>query len=190
MSVSKVKQAGIACIPEDPLRQGAVGAMTVEENLALGDESSKDWLPMNWETARAKASYITDHFHLKMPRLNVPIQALSGGNVQRIVFAREMAANAKLLLAYYPTRGTDINAAEIIRMVLLNYRNAGGTILLVSEDLTELLSISDRLIVMYHGHNVGECQPENADINEIGHLMNSSSVKSSETNKMVPPALR
>ncbi|MBI1278456.1 MAG: ATP-binding cassette domain-containing protein [Anaerolineaceae bacterium] len=171
LSVSRVKQAGIACIPEDPLRQGAVGTMTVEENLALGDESSKDWLPMNWETARAKASYITDHFHLKMPRLNVPIQALSGGNVQRIVFAREMAANAKLLLAYYPTRGTDINAAEIIRTVLLNYRNAGGTILLVSEDLTELLSISDRLIVMYHGRNVGECQPENADINEIGHLM-------------------
>lgn len=171
MSVSQVKRAGIACIPEDPLRQGAVRTMTVEENLALGDESSRDWLPMNWETARAKASYITDHFNLKMPRLNVAIEALSGGNVQRIVFAREMASNAKLLLAYYPTRGTDINAAEIIRTVLLNYRNEGGTILLVSEDLTELLSISDRLIVMYHGHNVGECKPENADINEIGHLM-------------------
>jgi ABC-type uncharacterized transport system ATPase subunit len=171
LSVAKVKQAGIACIPEDPLRQGAVGAMTVEENLALGDESSKDWLPMNWETARAKASYITDHFHLKMPRLNVAIQALSGGNVQRIVFAREMAAKAKLLLAYYPTRGTDINAAEIIRTVLLDYRNSGGTILLVSEDLTELLSISDRIVVMYHGQNVGECKPDTADINEIGHLM-------------------
>jgi general nucleoside transport system ATP-binding protein len=171
LSVSKVKQAGIACIPEDPLRQGAVGAMTVEENLALGDENSKDWLPMNWEAARTKASYITDHFHLKMPRLNVAIQALSGGNVQRIVFAREMAANAKLLLAYYPTRGTDINAAEIIRTILLNYRDAGGTILLVSEDLTELLSISDRIVVMYHGQNVGECKPDNADINEIGHLM-------------------
>lgn len=170
-SVSKVKAAGIACIPEDPLRQGAVPTMTVEENLALGDESSRDWLPMNWTTARAKASYITEHFHLKMPRLTVPIAALSGGNVQRIVFAREMAAQAKLLLAYYPTRGTDINAAEIIRTVLLNYRNEDGAILVVSEDLNELLSISDRLVVMYHARNVGECDPKTADINEIGHLM-------------------
>jgi simple sugar transport system ATP-binding protein len=91
--------------------------------------------------------------------------------VQRIVFAREMASEAKLLLAYYPTRGTDINAAEIIRTILLNYRNDGGAILLVSEDLDELLSISDRVVVMYHGQNVGECDPKDADINKIGHLM-------------------
>ena len=169
--IAQVRQAGVACIPEDPLQQGAVRIMTVEENLALGDSESKDWLPMDWHGARAKASYITEHYHLKMPRLNVAIEALSGGNVQRIVFAREMAAKAKLLLAYYPTRGTDINAAQIIRTILLSYRNEGGTILLISEDLDELLSISDRVIVMYHGRNVGECSPENADINEIGHLM-------------------
>src|SRR5258708_1182072 len=126
---------------------------------------------MDWHGARAKARYITEHYHLKMPRLNVQIQALSGGNVPRIVFAREMAANAKLLLAYYPTRGTDINAAEIIRTILLKYRNEGGAILLVSEDLDELLSISDRLMVIYHGQNVGETKPHDADIHEIGHLM-------------------
>ncbi|MBX3080498.1 MAG: ABC transporter ATP-binding protein [Anaerolineae bacterium] len=170
-NVSKVKRAGIACIPEDPLKQGAVRTMTVEENLALGDESSRDWLPMDWGAARAKASYITDHYHLKMPRLNVAIEALSGGNVQRIVFAREIAAKAKLLLAYYPTRGTDINAAAIIRSVLIQYRNDGGAILVVSEDLEELLSISDRMLVMYHGHNVGETTPDQADVNAIGHLM-------------------
>jgi ABC-type uncharacterized transport system ATPase subunit len=170
-SIGSVKAAGISCIPEDPLKQGAVRTMTVEENLALGDNSSKDWLPMNWSAARDKAHYITEHFNLKMPRLNVPIEALSGGNVQRIVFAREMAAGAKLLLAYYPTRGTDINAAEIIRTILLNYRNEGGAILLISEDLEELLSISDRVVVMYHGQNVGECDPKTADIHAIGHLM-------------------
>ena len=82
-----------------------------------------------------------------------------------------MAAKAKLLLAYYPTRGTDINAAAIIRTVLLDYRNNGGTILLISEDLDELLSISDRMIVLYHGQNVGECDPDSADIQQIGHLM-------------------
>lgn len=177
-TIAQIKRAGVACIPEDPLLQGAVRTMTVEENLALGDEGTRDWLPMNWKAAREKISYIEDQFHLKMPRLNVQIQALSGGNVQRIVFAREMAAQAKLLLAYYPTRGTDINAAEIIRSILVGFRNQGGTILLVSEDLDELLSISDRLIVMYHGHNVGECAPENADINEIGHLMTDGKIHS------------
>lgn len=170
-SISRMRQAGVACIPEDPLQQGAVRTMTVEENLALGHSGNRDWRPMDWQAARAKASYITEQFHLKMPRLSVPIQALSGGNVQRIVFAREMAANARLLLAYYPTRGTDINAATIIRTILLGYRNQGGTILLISEDLDELLSISDRLIVIYHGQNVGESSPASADIQQIGHLM-------------------
>ncbi|MEP7287402.1 MAG: ABC transporter ATP-binding protein [Chloroflexota bacterium] len=172
-SIARIRRLGIACIPEDPLKQGAVRSMTVEENLALGDtdENARDWQPMDWKAARAKAGFITERFNLKMPRLTVPIEALSGGNVQRIVFAREMAAKAKLLLAYYPTRGTDINAAEIIRTILLNYRNEGAAILVVSEDLDELFSISDRMIVMFHGQNVGECDPKNADINQIGHLM-------------------
>jgi len=171
-SIAAIKRAGIACIPEDPLRQGAVRTMTVEENLALGDSDNQgDWMPMNWQAARAKAEYITDKFALKMPRLNVAIEALSGGNVQRIVFAREMAARAKLLLAYYPTRGTDIHAAEIIRTILLNYRDEGAAILLISENLDELFAMSDRLVVMYHGRNVGERKPAEADIQEIGHLM-------------------
>jgi general nucleoside transport system ATP-binding protein len=171
-SIAAIKNTGIACIPEDPLRQGAVRTMTVEENLALGDNNTQGgWLPMDWQAARAKASYITEKFNLKMPRLNVAIEALSGGNVQRIVFAREMATKAKLLLAYYPTRGTDINAAEIIRTILLNYRDDGAAILVISENLDELFAISDRMIVMYHGRNVGERKPDEADIQEIGHLM-------------------
>ena len=173
-SILRVRQAGVVCIPEDPLAFGAVPTMTVEENLALGDVEegrAKDWLPVNWARARAKLDKVQQEFGLQMPRLNVPIRALSGGNVQRIVFARELAAKSKLLLAYYPTRGTDINAAEIIRTVLLHYRNLGGAILLISEDLDELFMIADRMIVMYHGKNVGERDPKTADINEIGYLM-------------------
>src|SRR5258708_19754113 len=124
---------------------------------------------MDWHGARAKARYITEHYHLKMPRLNVPIEALSGGNVQRIVFAREMAAKAKLLLAYYPTRGTDINAAQIIRTILLTYRNEGGTILLISEDLDQLLSISAPLILFYHAKNLLTANPENPHLNQLTH---------------------
>lgn len=173
-AISKVRRAGIVCIPEDPLAFGAIPTLTVEENLALGDSDeavAKDWLPVDWSRARAKLDKVTQEFGLQMPRLNVEIKALSGGNVQRIVFARELAAKSKLLLAYYPTRGTDINAAEIIRTVLLHYRNLGGSILLISEDLDELFMIADRLVVMYHGKNVGERDPKTADINEIGYLM-------------------
>jgi ABC-type uncharacterized transport system ATPase subunit len=164
----------VACIPEDPLLMGAVRSMTVEENLALGDSgagASHGWQPMNWPAARAKAAWLTDRFQLKMPRLHVLIEKLSGGNVQRIVCAREMSMRPKLLLAYYPTRGMDINAAEIIRTALLAARDEGAAILVVSEDLDELVGISDRIVVMFHGQNVGECTPEAADIHEIGFLM-------------------
>ena len=173
-SVARRRANGVMCIPEDPLLMGAVRIMTVEENLALGDSGGADgrgWQQMNWPAARAKAAWLTDRFQLKMPRLHVLIDKLSGGNVQRIVCAREMSMRPKLLRAYYPTRGMDINAAEIIRTALLSARDEGAAILVVPEDLDELVGISDRIVVMYHGQNVGECTPEEADIHEIGFLM-------------------
>jgi simple sugar transport system ATP-binding protein len=126
---------------------------------------------MNWTEARRRASWFTEKFGLKMPRLNVAIEALSGGNIQRIVFARELSSPAKLLLAYYPTRGLDIHAAEIVRLALLDYRDQGAAILLISEDLDELFAISDRIMVMFHGQNVGECLPNPDDRQKIGYLM-------------------
>jgi len=172
MTIRQRLAAGVACIPEDPLATGAVPPMTVEENLALGDGgSARGWQPMDWPKVRAKASWLTERFQLKMPRLHIAINQLSGGNVQRILVARELARRPKLLLAYYPTRGMDINAAAIIRAALLAARDEGAAILVVSEDLDELVAISDRIVVMYHGHAVGECTPDQADINELGFLM-------------------
>ncbi len=176
-SVAHLRQNGVACIPEDPLAMGAVRAMTVEENLAIGhrdDMTIPGWQAMDWKAVRARAAWLTERFQLAMPRLNVPIQALSGGNVQRIVCARELSGRPHLLLAYYPTRGMDIHAAQIIRTALLAARDDGAAILVVSEELDELVAISDRIVVMYHGQNVGECTPEQADIHEIGFLMTGS----------------
>lgn len=173
-SVARTRQTGVACIPEDPLALGAVKSMTVEENLALGDHANgtaRGWQPMDWRAVRARASWLTERFKLEMPRLHVPIEKLSGGNVQRIVCARELSARPRLLLAYYPTRGMDIHAAGIIRAALLAARDEGAAIVLVSEDLDELVAMSDRIVVMYHGRNVGECAPDQADIQEIGFLM-------------------
>ncbi|MEN9935552.1 MAG: hypothetical protein RLZZ387_2131 [Chloroflexota bacterium] len=172
-SPARRRGAGLACIPEDPLAMGAVRAMTVEENLALGDggPGARGWQPVDWGVARAKLGWFTERFQLAMPRLGVAIDKLSGGNVQRIVCARELAARPRLLLAYYPTRGMDIGAAEIIRDAMRAARDEGAGVLLVSEDLDELLALSDRVVVMYHGQVVGACVPAEADVHEIGFLM-------------------
>lgn len=172
-SVADIRRAGLACIPEDPLTQGAVRLMTVDENFPLGDYSAEQpgWRPVAWETARRRALRLAERFQLKLPRLNVAIEKLSGGNVQRVVCARELSGAPRLLLAYYPTRGMDIGAAETIRHALVAARDEGAAILLVSEDLDELVQISDRIVVMYHGRNVGECLPAEVDLHEIGFLM-------------------
>jgi simple sugar transport system ATP-binding protein len=151
--------------------------MTVEENLALGDRAAAarpGWASLDWKAVRARAAWLTERFHLAMPRLHVSIDRLSGGNIQRIVCARELSGQPRLLLAYYPTRGMDIGAAETIRRALLAARDEGAAILLVSEDLDELVTISDRIVVMYHGQIVGEFAPSEADIHEIGYLMTGS----------------
>jgi simple sugar transport system ATP-binding protein len=173
-SVAQRRMAGVLCIPEDPLAFGAVPAMTVEENLALGDRQAAkqpSWQPIDWMRARARSSWITEQFQLAMPRLHAAIEQLSGGNVQRVVCARELSGQPRLLLAYYPTRGMDIHAAAIIRKALIAARDAGAAVLVVSEDLDELIELSDRLVVMYHGQIAGEFLPEQADVHAIGFLM-------------------
>jgi simple sugar transport system ATP-binding protein len=165
---------GVRCIPGDPLATGGIGAMTVQSNLALGDSNapgSQGWQPMDWQPARRRATWLTDTFELQMPPLRTPLENLSGGNVQRVICAREMADMPRILLAFYPTRGLDLRAAAIIRAAIRACRDAGSAVLFISEDLDELLSISDRLLVMYHGAMVGECTPATADVHEIGFLM-------------------
>lgn len=107
-----------------------------------------------------------------MPALEAPIATLSGGNIQRVVFTREAARHPKLLLSYYPTRGMDVPSANIARDLLRVLRAAGTGILLVSEDLDELLALSDRLVVMHRGEIVGTFRPdEEPSLHEIGLLM-------------------
>ena len=108
-----------------------------------------------------------------MPRLNTPIQTLSGGNMQRIVFARELYRQPRILFVYHPTRGLDIAAVQVVYGVLRRARDEGAGIVIVSEDMDELLTLCDRLAVMYHGEIVGELPSEGADLHEIGLLMTS-----------------
>jgi ABC-type uncharacterized transport system ATPase subunit len=179
-STSRRLEAGVAVLPEDLLQMAAVGSMTVEENLALGDVAARrrpGWLPIDWAAARGKAAWLTEHFGLRMPRLDVPIQSLSGGNLQRLVFARELARQPRLMLAYHPTRGLDVAAVRVVYDVLRRLRDGGAGVLVVSEDMDELLTLCDRLAVVYQGRVVGQFASQAADLHEIGRLMTGGAVR-------------
>lgn len=100
-----------------------------------------------------------------------PVRSLSGGNQQRVVIARELDREPKLLIAAQPTRGVDIAGIAFIHREMLAYVERGGAVLLVSEELDELLLLSDRIVAMHHGRATGEMRGEQADIDSIGRLM-------------------
>ena len=98
-------------------------------------------------------------------------RSLSGGNLQRLIIAREMAHDPKLIVASYPTSGLDVQSAIVARQALIQARNEGAGVLLISEDLEELFALSDRLVVLYGGRIAGEFIPAETDVYTVGHLM-------------------
>ncbi|MFN8442374.1 MAG: ABC transporter ATP-binding protein [Caldilineaceae bacterium] len=174
-SIRQRLQSGVACIPEDPLRMGAIPGMSVAENMILGDQANycrRDRLRMDWSRARSQGDRLLNTTFLSTPPgLDRMVETLSGGNLQRVVIARELGRQPRLLLAYYPARGLDISNAEAMRRLLLSYRAQGTAILLISEDMQELFTLSDRLAVLYHGRVVGLCRPEETDVYAVGRLM-------------------
>ncbi len=165
---------GVAHIPEDRIHMGTVPGMSVAENLALREFDkaplAKGFLsnPAVY-TARAEAK--VKEFAVATPSIHTPSRLLSGGNIQKVILARELAANAKLILAVHPTYGLDIGATEQVHQVLLEKTYQGAAVLLVSEDLEELLSLSDQIAVLYHGTLKGPFAVENISREEIGLLM-------------------
>jgi simple sugar transport system ATP-binding protein len=114
---------------------------------------------------------LISQYNILTPNLRTPAKLLSGGNIQKLILAREISGNPTIILAAHPTYGLDVGATEQIRQLLLNQRDRGAAVLLVSEDLDEILSLSDRIVVMYEGKIIGEMDSENADIKKIGLMM-------------------
>ena len=172
-SISSILDAGVAYIPEDVLAMAMVPDMRVEENLVLGElkKYGNGGIWLDRKGMRRQVDTTLTKFPLKLAPLETRVEYLSGGNIQRVVLAKEMAMSPKVLMAYYPTRGLDVLTAETTRGLLMECRDEGGAIVLVSEDLEELFSLSDRLVVMYQGNIVGEFQPGSASLHEIGLLM-------------------
>lgn len=178
-SVTDILEAGVSYVTEDPINMATVPDMRVDENLVLGELATYGnggiWLDIGW--IREKIAVALSKFPLQLAAHEMRVDKLSGGNVQRVILAREMeltrqaASTPKVLMAYYPTRGLDVVTAESTRRLMMDYRDRGGAIVLVSEDVDELLAISDHMVVMFQGNIVGEFPTESASVQEIGMLM-------------------
>jgi simple sugar transport system ATP-binding protein len=175
------RAAGLAYVPEERMREGAIGDFSVWENLILLNHAeppnaSRGFLQMR--AIRERAQKLVSSYVVKTPSLDTPVRSLSGGNIQKMIMAREMSAAAAVLVVSQPTRGVDIGAAEYIHARLIDARGAGVGILLISGDLDEVLGMSDRIGVMFEGRLVamldrGDCTPE-----RLGLLMAGESSKS------------
>jgi general nucleoside transport system ATP-binding protein len=171
-SVARVRESGVAVIPDDPLAHACIPGLTVRENLALGSGVRyHDGLGLDWQ--RLDADMNKSFARLGFPRPNFDARAanLSGGNLQRVVLARELAHHPKLIVALYPTRGLDARSTMMVRAQLRDMRDRGAAVLLISEDLDELFEISDRLVVFFRGAVAAEFMPENFRAETVGPFM-------------------
>ena len=166
--------AGVGHVPEDRAGVGSAPGLSIVDNLIMKsyrhEPVSKGWF-MDHDAARAAATRLTAAYAVATPSIDTPVRILSGGNLQRVILAREIDAAPILLVAVQPTRGLDVGAIEGIHDTLLELRAAGTAILLISEELEELLALSDRIAVMYEGRITASMDPATADIHEIGMFM-------------------
>jgi simple sugar transport system ATP-binding protein len=177
-----VDEAGVGHIPEDRHRRGLVLEFSLAENLALEDyrkppDSRWGWLFPNRLVARARR--LLQEFDVRGGGPQTRAGALSGGNQQKVVLAREISRNPRVLLAGQPTRGLDVGAIEFVHRRLITERDNGRAILLVSLELDEILSLSDRILVVYEGEIVGEYPPTATD-EELGLAMTGGTLDEGE----------
>jgi ABC-type uncharacterized transport system ATPase subunit len=173
LSIREARKRGVVFIPENPLAMATVPYMTVLENFSLTNTrryARHAGLTMDWHSARADAESTLAKLGFELP-LYAPARSLSGGNLQRMVIIREMCHQPRLIVASYLTRGLDVQSTLAARRALLQARDNGAGVLLISEDLEELFSLSDRLIVLYQGKIVGTFVPTETTVYDIGHLM-------------------
>jgi simple sugar transport system ATP-binding protein len=165
--------AGIGHIPEDRHRRGLVLPFSLTENLALHDyrhEPNSRHGFLNLRAMLQRARRLLQEFDVRGGTPTTPAYALSGGNQQKVVLAREIDGDPKVLIAAQPTRGLDVGAIEFVHRRLVEQRDAGRAVFLVSLELEEILSLSDRILVIYEGRIVGEFPPT-ATEEELGFAM-------------------
>ena len=171
------RELGIAHIPEDRHRRGLLLDFTLAENSILGVHyrppiaAAVGGVFLDESAIHQRVTGIIKNFDVRPPNEMLPAKSLSGGNQQKLIIGREFHVDPKLLLVSQPTRGVDIGAIEFIHRKLVGLRDSGCAVLLVSAELEEVTSLSDRLLVIHQGKIVGEVDPKVATLEEIGLLM-------------------
>lgn len=170
---------GLSYIPEERMIDGVIKEFTVAENLVLQDFWREPFARrglLNFSVIRDACRTAIKAYEIKTPGTETPVKSLSGGNIQKLVLARELARNPQVLIAAQPTRGVDIGATEYIHKRILEEREKGTAILLISEDLDEIRALSDRIAVMYEGQIVGVVERGEVDIQALGAMMAGSTL--------------
>ena len=178
--VARLRAAGVAFVPEDALGLAAVPQLTVLENAVAGEGrryARAAGLALDWATARGDLTRAFARLGFTVPSLDAPIGTLSGGNVQRAVLARELAHAPRVIVALNPTRGLDARSTAATHRALLEARQAGVAVLLISEDLDELRTLADRLVVLFGGRVVGAGRRGEFGVEGIGRLMTGSAAR-------------
>ncbi len=177
LSPKKLMLQGVAHIPEERLSFGIVPNMMIYENTALKEYDQPIISPrslLSISRMKALAGTIISRFNVSTPSVKTLTKSLSGGNIQKLILGREIARNPRLIIAAHPTYGLDIAATQAIRKELLEKREEGSAILLISEDLEELMVMSDRIAVMYKGEIRGILDRSEATVEELGLMMTGS----------------
>jgi general nucleoside transport system ATP-binding protein len=171
-----VAELGVSHIPENREKHGFVASFSVADNLILNRFDHAPWASggfRRFDEVQKTAEELVERFDIRTPSVDTPIGSLSGGNKQKVVVARELSQNAHLVIAAQPTRGVDVGSIEFIHRQLVDARDKGAAVLVVSAELDEVLSLADRIAVIAKGKIVAIIEGETADRTRIGELMTS-----------------
>jgi len=174
LSTREIIEAGVSHIPEDRQKRGLIMGFTLYENLILGNHYRPPYtrgINMNYNKIKKVARDLIKEFDVRTPSENIMAKSLSGGNQQKVILAREFNREPELLIAAQPTRGVDVGAIEFIHKRLIEQRDSGKGILLISLELDEILSLSDRIAVIYEGQIVDILDRKDATEEKLGLLM-------------------
>ena len=160
-------------IPEERNTEGIVPSMSIKENIILKDSNDRFSLHhiLKDKDIEKYASLLRENYDIRSPSIHVAAGSLSGGNIQKVILAREIDRKPKFLVCVDPIRGLDMGAAEFIHRLLLDLRNKGVGILLISEELEEIMNLSDRIAVIFKGKNQKMMDASEATTDELGILM-------------------
>lgn len=175
-------RSGISLVPADRTSVGTAPNLSVSDNVIMKnydqDPIKKGWMVNSTEADRY-ATRLKDEYAIMVPSIETSVRLLSGGNLQKVILAREISSEPKLMIAVQPTRGLDVGAIEGVQRLLLAQRENGAAVLLISEELEELLSLSDRIYVIYEGEIMGEVK--DGDIDKIGQMMTGTRMEQLES---------